>query len=276
MITAVPPADLLEIAVDGARRAADLLLERFHAPATGVSTKSSPTDLVSDADRDSEALLRALVREHRPEDGILAEEGAGVESRSGLIWIIDPLDATINFLFGIPHWAVSIAVADAAGPIAGVVLNPNLDECFSAARHNGARLNGRPIEVSQESDLTKALIGTGFAYDVETRSLQAQVAARVIPRVRDIRRAGSAALDLAAVAAGRLDGFFEAHLGPWDRAAGELLVRAAGGTVSELPDPVGVEDGVVASGPALHGALRGLVSGSAEATAPTERVEDPR
>ncbi|MFN2388293.1 MAG: inositol monophosphatase family protein [Actinomycetota bacterium] len=250
---------LLELAVEGARRAGALLLERFAAPARGVAAKSTPTDPVSDADRDSEALLLGVIARARPGDGILAEEGGSERSSTGLTWVVDPLDGTVNFLYGRPDWAVSIAVEDGEGPVAGVVFQPVADELFAARRGGGSFLNGRPVRVSDVGELSSALIGTGFSYSAEVRARQAETAQRVLPRVRDIRRAGSAALDLAALACGRLDGFFEAPMGPWDRAAGVLLIREAGGIVSDLPAPVGPDRGVIAAGPTLHDPLRALV-----------------
>jgi len=253
--------ELLDTAVDAARRAGELLLERAAGPARGVSTKSSPTDLVSDADRDSESLVIELITANRPDDGILSEEGGGEKSRSGLRWVIDPLDGTVNFLYGIPAWAVSIAVEDGDGALAGAVFDPNQQDMWTALRDRGAWLNGEQIRVSSESDLSRALVGTGFSYNADARAAQSQVVPRLLPRVRDIRRSGSAALDLAALACGRLDGFYEALMEPWDRAAGELIIREAGGIVSPLEAPVGSSHGLVAAGPALHDQLRALVVG---------------
>ena len=252
---------VLDTAVDAARRAGELLLERAQGPARGVTTKSSPTDLVSDADRDSESLIMDLISESRPDDGILSEEGGDEESSSGLRWVIDPLDGTVNFLYGIPAWAVSIAVEDGDGALAGAIFDPNQQDMWTALRGRGAWLNGEPIRVSGETDLSRALVGTGFSYNVDARAVQAQVVPRLLPRVRDIRRGGSAALDLAALACCRLDGFYEALMEPWDRAAGELIIREAGGVISTLEAPVGSSHGLVAAGPALHDELRALVVG---------------
>lgn len=252
-------SELLDLAVMAATRASDILLSYFEGPAQGVSTKSSPTDLVSDADRDAESFLMQFFKHERPEDGILAEEGGGRPSKSGLTWVVDPLDGTVNFLFGIPVWCVSIAVEDVDGGVAAVVYDPNRDELFAAERGEGATLNGEPIVVSQRTELASALIGTGFSYDAEVRDAQAATLTRVLPQVRDVRRAGSAAIDLATLACGRFDGFYEAPMEAWDKAAGVLLVREAGGVVSELPAPKGLSPGVIAAGPGLHDALRALV-----------------
>ena len=253
---------LLELAIEAAERAGRVLLEHFERPAKGVETKSSATDPVSDADRASERLILDLIAEHRPEDGVLGEESGGKDSSSGLTWVVDPLDGTVNFLFGIPIWAVSIAVEDIDGFLVGVVHDPNLEETFSAHRGGGAMRNGAPIRVTDQADLSRALIATGFSYDPTARELQADLLRRLLPRVRDIRRGGSAALDLAAVACGRLDGYYEAPVEHWDRAAGTLIVEEAGGVVSDLPAPLDLSTGVVAAGPALHPELVDLVSPS--------------
>lgn len=251
--------DLLAVAEAAARSAGELLLDRFQRPARGVDSKSTPTDPVSDADRDAEALILERLTRERPEDGVLAEEGGGRPATSGLTWVVDPLDGTVNFLFGIAAWAVSIAVEDAEGPLVAVVRQPTVDETFTAVRGRGARLNGDVIRVSAKEDLETALIGTGFAYDPRARSEQAALLQKVLPRVRDIRRAGSAALDLAAVACGRLDAVYESPMERWDRAAGTLLIREAGGMVTDLPAPLGLSTGVIAANPILHAKLEALV-----------------
>lgn len=251
---------LLDIALTGAREAGALLLDRFRITATGVSTKSSPTDLVSDADRDAETLLVDHLTSRRPGDGILGEEGAGRGSETGLRWVIDPLDGTVNFLYRIPIWAVSIALEDNAGPVLAVVYDPNRDETFTAIRGEGASMNGHPIRTSDEADLSHALIATGFSYDPSIRSHQARVATRVLDAARDIRRSGSAALDLTSIACGRVDGFYEAHLERWDRAAGELIATEAGALVTNLQLPSDAAVGVVAANPSLHPQLSALVT----------------
>jgi len=251
--------ELLTLAIQAAHGAGELLMKSYGGDREDVSTKSSPTDLVSRADKDSERFLLDLIASERPGDGILSEEGGRAESSTGYRWIIDPLDGTINFLFRIPVWAVSIAVEDRDGGVVGVVHDPNRDETFTARRGAGAWLNGLPLRVSDRSDLTTALVGTGFAYDVERRVAQARIVTDVLGRVRDIRRAGSAALDLCSVACGRLDGFFEAYTESWDRAAGALIVTEAGGVVSQGPAPAGEGTTIVASNEILHDELRELV-----------------
>lgn len=253
--------ELLDLAVEAAQSAGSLLLEHFRKPAEGVSSKTTPTDLVSDADKASETLLIDLIGSKRPGDGVLSEEGGGGASTTGLTWVVDPLDGTINFLFGIPVWSVSIAIEDGDGGLVGVVHDPVHGETFAAARGQGARLNGSAIHVSDQRDLSKALVGTGFAYDARAREVQAGIVTRVLPRARDIRRAGSAALDLAALSCGRLDAFYEAPMEPWDKAAGILLIREAGGIVSELPAPHDLSPGVIAGNETLHAELRTLILG---------------
>ena len=254
------PAELLELASSVAREAGALLLERFQGPAKGVSSKSSRTDLVSDADRDAERLIVERITSKRPDDGFLGEEGSDTASSSGITWVIDPLDGTVNFLFGIPMWAVSIAAQDEKGTAAGVVFQPSTDDFFTAARDMGAELNGNAIRLSDRDDLALALIGTGFSYESAAREVQARIVSRVLPRVRDVRRAGSAALDLCSVACGRLDGLYEAPMEPWDKAAGLLIVEEAGGEWSEMPPPLeGMSPGVIAANPKLHDELRKLV-----------------
>lgn len=253
--------ELLQIALDCARRAGDVLLERAQGPFSGVEAKSTATDLVSDADRAAEEAALGLIRERRPDDGVLSEESGGESSRSGLTWVVDPLDGTINFLFGIPVWAVSVALEDEEGGLVGVVRDPLRAETFSGVRGRGALLNGNPTSVSGRRDLASALIATGFGYDERVRTIQAGRLPHVLGRVRDIRRGGSAALDLAYVASGRLDGYFEAPMERWDRAAGQLIVAEAGGVVTDLGAPLDQGTGVVAANPVLHPLLTELIRG---------------
>ena len=222
-------------------------------------SKSTRTDLVSDADRDADRLVVARIRSAFPEDAIVSEEGGAVDGRSGRTWYIDPLDGTINYLYGIPHWSVSVACADGKGALAGAVFDPIRDELFTAARGRGAALGDRAINASGVADLGLALVATGFSYDSAERAAQAAVLSRVAGTVRDIRRAGSAALDLAWVAAGRVDAYFEVSRSPWDSAAGELLVREAGGAVTWTDHTE-----IVASGRPLHAALIALLRASHE------------
>ena len=252
--------DLLRLAEDVARAAGALLLERFRAPAEGVTSKSSSTDMVSDADRAAEALIVDAVRRARPDDGILGEEGGESYGTSGIRWVVDPLDGTTNFLFGIPQWAVSIACEDEQGAGVGVVYAPVAGELFAAARGAGARCNGRPIAVRGTTQLTQALVATGFGYAAEARARQARELVPVLPAVRDIRRLGAASLDLAWVACGRFDAYFESPMERWDVAAGRLLVTEAGGRVADIPFS-GDGVGTLAAAPGVFDALAGLVGG---------------
>ena len=250
--------ELLGIAVEAARAAGALLLERFEQPRTGVGTKSSGTDMVSDADRASEALIIEHIRARRPVDAILGEESGARAGSSGIRWVVDPLDGTTNFLYGHHAWAVSIAIEDEEGAVAGVVFDVPRNELYTAARGRGASCNGRSIRVSSLDDVARALIGTGFAYEPEARGRAAGLLASVLPQIRDIRRIGAAALDLAWVACGRLDGYFEAPVMHWDIAAGALIVREAGGVTASLEASDG--EGLIAAGPGIFEDLRALVA----------------
>jgi myo-inositol-1(or 4)-monophosphatase len=255
-------AELLALAEAAALEAGELLVGRFRRPPTGVDAKSTATDLVSDADLDAEAAVRSRIRAARPADAILGEERGERGGGSGLRWVVDPLDGTVNYLFGLPAWSVSIACEDDRGPLVGVVRDPLQLESFTAVRGGGAALNGRPIACSDTSSLATAMIATCFSYRRDEREVQARALAIVLPTVRDIRRIGSAALDLAMVACGRVDGYYETGPAHWDLAAGSLLVTEAGGVVSSLPAVGPSGDGVVAAGPHLHDALSELVSGT--------------
>ena len=248
----------LELAERAARAAGDVLLSYYGGPAQGIGAKSSDTDLVSDADREAERVIRELLEAERPDDGLLAEEGSRSESESGRRWVVDPLDGTVNFLYGFPAWGVSIALEDADGLVLGLVLDPVRPELFKAVRGEGATLDGEPIRVSGRSELARALVATGFSYESERRAGQAELLTTILPRVRDIRRMGAAALDLCQVAAGRVDGFYERGLKRWDEAAGRLIIEEAGGVVAELGgEPAGL---VAAGSPELLSELLALVS----------------
>jgi myo-inositol-1(or 4)-monophosphatase len=279
----VSPAELLEIAKRQALRAGALLLESFRdGREHEIESKSTPTDLVSEADRLAERVIREGLAELRPQDGFLGEEsGAGEDGSSGLRWVVDPLDGTVNFLFGIPQWCVSIAVQDERGSLAGAIYDPIRGDLYSALRGGAATVelstesspvHGGPVARARETrtlsasrctDLSTAMLATGFAYDARVRAAQAQVLARVVPRVRDIRRLGSAALDLAWTAAGRYDAYFERTVNPWDIAVGTLLCEAAGLRVVELPVHENLPRGILVAPPALCEVLLELVGGAA-------------
>jgi myo-inositol-1(or 4)-monophosphatase len=252
--------ELLEVAIALARDAGALLLERFNGGhERALASKSTPTDLVSEADLASERLIRERLVQARPTDGFLGEEGGGQDGTSGLTWVIDPLDGTVNFLFSIPQWCVSVAVADERGSLAGAIFDPCRGELFSATRNRPPLLNGVPLVPSRRAELASAMVATGFAYDAGVRAAQAEVFARLIPRVRDIRRFGSAALDLAWTAAGRYDAYFERTVKPWDIAAGTLICERAGLTVMDLPELGSSPHGVLAAVPALAQPLLEIV-----------------
>jgi myo-inositol-1(or 4)-monophosphatase len=243
------------IAEEAARAAGTILLERFGTERALERTKSSPTDVVSEADLLAERAIRDVLAARAPDDAIMGEEGADTPGTSGRRWIVDPLDGTVNFLYGIPQWAVSVACEG----IAGVVFDPCRDELFVAA-DGGATVNGEPLRASSPESLASSLVATGFGYEPPVRAGQAEVAARLLPLVRDIRRAGAAALDLAWAAAGRVDAFYERGVKPWDIAAGTLLCQAAGLEVRELEPTGSLPRGVIAAPPALIGELFELVS----------------
>ncbi len=246
------PGTLLELALDLAGQASALLVDALRRPSTGIDTKSSVNDMVTDADRASEALIVAGILASRPDDAILAEEGASRPGTSGVRWVIDPLDGTTNYMYGLPAWAVSIA-AEVDGVVeVGVVADPSHGEVYSAVRsEGGARCNGLPIAVSGATVLATSLIGTGFAYKAERRGEQARALPGLLPAVRDVRRLGAAALDLCLVACGRLDGYFETGLQPWDRAAGELIATMAGAVVCGYDGGPPSRASVVAASPGI-------------------------
>jgi myo-inositol-1(or 4)-monophosphatase len=248
----------LELAERAARAAGEVLMGYYGRAPEGLGSKSSDTDLVSDADREAERAIRELLSVERPDDGLVAEEGSRVRADSGRRWIVDPLDGTINFLYELPAWAVSVALEDASGLAVGVVHSPVLGETYCAVRGGGAWLaeNGRPLAASGCDRLDRAMVATGFSYEPARRAEQAAAVAELLPLARDIRRAGAAALDLAWTAAGRLDAYYESGLNPWDWAAGHLLVEEAGGVTGWVEGEPPVL--VAAATPALLEELRPL------------------
>lgn len=253
-------AELLEIAAEAAQAAAIELMTRFGAQPHGIRSKSTPTDLVSEADVAAERAIRRVLGARRPGDRVLGEEEGASGCAGEFRWVVDPLDGTVNYVFGIPLFAVSVACEDRAGTVCGVVLDPVRDECFAATRSGAAVLNGEPIGgFERTSSLELAMVATGFAYDAAMRSRQATVVSRVLPRARDIRRTGSAALDLCWSACGRYDAFYERGLNPWDIAAGSLIALRAGLIVRELPATNLDPSGVLAAPGAIIGELFELV-----------------
>ena len=237
--------------------ARELALEagRLHADGRSESlrleTKSSPTDLVSQIDREAEALIVRRLREARPDDALYAEEGSLLEGGSGVRWVVDPLDGTINYVYGYPAYSVSIAVEIDGEPRVAVVLDSGSGHLYQAVAGHGALGDGVPLRVRDQADLSQALVAVGFSYDAGQRERQGAAVAAVAGRVRDIRRAGSAALDLCRVAAGQVDAYWELDLSPWDHAAGAVIAREAGAEVALLPAAHGRGPAVVAAGPAL-------------------------
>jgi myo-inositol-1(or 4)-monophosphatase len=252
--------ELLAVAREAARAAADELTRRFGRSAEGVRSKSTPTDLASEADDAAETAIRDVLARLRPHDAILGEEG-GATGDGDLRWVVDPLDGTINFLFGIPAFVVSVACEDSSGTIAGVVLDPIRGESFAATRSGEATLNGDVLRGSERSELSTAMVATGFGYDTTMRARQASVVSRVLPRVRDIRRFGAAALDLAWCATARWDAYYERGVHTWDVAAGTLICTRAGLQVRELPASDDDPPGLVVAPPAIVDELFELVTG---------------
>jgi myo-inositol-1(or 4)-monophosphatase len=229
----------------------------------GSDTKSSLTDLVTAFDRAAEATIVERLRRERPDDAIVGEEGTDVAGTSGLAWLIDPIDGTTNFVYDLPTWCCSVGVARDGETIAGAVYVPALDEVFAAALGHGATCNGAPISPTTLTDVGLALVATGFGYAADTRRVQADAVAGLIGSVRDIRRLGSAAIDLCFVAAGRLDVYYERHVNAWDIAAGELIAREAGAITSDFAGGAPRPGEVLAAAPGVHGAFLRLL-GEAE------------
>jgi myo-inositol-1(or 4)-monophosphatase len=256
------PGVLLDLAVDVAHEAGGVVRDRRNAVEriTVSATKSSPTDVVTESDTAAEALIRQRLLAARPGDSLLGEEGASVTGRSGVAWVVDPIDGTVNYLYDIPQYAVSIAAQIDGRTVAGVVHNPATGQTWTATRGGGARLDGRPIRESGCDRLDRALVATGFGYDAARRAGQAEVLRNVLPRVRDIRRLGAASLDLCGVGTGWFDAFYERGLAAWDLAAGALVAEEAGVVVGGFDGAPAGPDLVIAAGPALFPALHDLLA----------------
>ena len=257
-----PDADLPDLLALARRAAVEAgsLVSQAPAHSLRASAKSSPTDLVTEMDRASEQLIREIILAARPDDGLIGEEGSAQPSRSGVSWLIDPIDGTTNYLRGIPNFCISIAAVTGGETAVGVVRDPTLDETFTAIRSHGAALNDAPITCSS-APLAEAIIGTGFGYSAARRAQQADVLRAVLPAVGDIRRPGSAAVSLCWVACGRLDAFYEAGLQPWDFAAGLLIAREAGAHVHGGRRDQADDDLIIASAPTLTAGLRRILAG---------------
>ncbi|MGQ0623432.1 MAG: inositol monophosphatase family protein [Sporichthyaceae bacterium] len=266
------PAALLDIAIDLARAAGGLLL-RYRAdgpPAT--ESKSTPTEVVTAADRAAETLICAGLCAARPADGILGEEGADVPGTSGIQWIVDPLDGTVNYLYDLGAWAVSIGAQHEGISVAGVVFVPSTGQTFTATLGGGAFCDGRRLQIGEGPDLDRALVSTGFGYDARRRAHQVEVLRRVLPAIRDVRRHGACAVDLCTLAEGKIDAYYERGVNPWDWAAGGLIATEAGALVAGLHGAPPTHDLLLAAGPRLFGPLHDLLA-AAGAEHPTGLIE---
>ncbi|MFF6983139.1 inositol monophosphatase family protein [Streptomyces sp. NPDC008343] len=263
-MTDAPHTELLTLAQEAARRAGELLRDGRPADLAVAATKSSPIDVVTEMDIAAEKLITGLISEQRPDDGFLGEEGASTEGTSGVRWVIDPLDGTVNYLYGLPTWSVSIAAEQDGETVAGVVAAPMRGEMYHAVRGGGAWATGawdgeRRLTCRATAPLAQSLVSTGFNYVTEVRTHQADVAQRLIPLLRDIRRGGSAAIDLCDLAAGRLDGYYERGLNAWDLAAGDLIAREAGALTGGRPGERPSRDLAVAATPGVFEPLQQLL-----------------
>jgi myo-inositol-1(or 4)-monophosphatase len=263
----VDPAELLELAVSLAREAAALVLDR-PADLEAVA-KATPTDAVTVTDRASERLILAGLAAARPADAVVAEESGitGSATRTGVRWYVDPLDGTVNYLYDLPQYAVSIAAEVDGDVVAGVVLDVANGDAYTATRGGGAYCNGQRLGCRAESDAALALVATGFSYDADRRAVQGEVLRAVLPAVRDIRRMGAAALDLCAVAAGRVDAYFEEWLKPWDWAAGALIAEEAGARTGTVGGGPLASSTALAANPRLYPAIEAMLAAAAAAAA---------
>jgi myo-inositol-1(or 4)-monophosphatase len=241
---------LLTLAIGIAQRAGELLLKR--PDSFNINEKSSARDFATQMDHASEKLIVSEILAARPDDGIIGEEGAARPTKSGITWVIDPIDGTVNYFYNLPGWNISIAAKDEKGVLLGVVYAPTLNSLWRATRGGGSFHNDRRLAVTEASVLSESLLATGFSYQADERIRQGEKIASLIPRVRDIRRNGAAAVDLCHVASGAVDGYFESGLKEWDLAAGGLIAREAGAIVTGRKGGEAGEEMVIAAGPALH------------------------
>jgi myo-inositol-1(or 4)-monophosphatase len=246
--------ELLELAEQIAKKAGELLMSR---PTNfELDQKSGVLDFATQMDHESEKLIVSEILAARPDDSIIGEEGANRKGSSGYTWVIDPIDGTVNYLYGIPGWCISIAIKDEGGYLVGVVHAPSFSMTWSARRGAGATCNGKPLRCNEPVELNRALIATGFAYDIERRKPQAKFIAELLPQIRDVRRMGACAVDVCMVASGSVDAHFEAGVNEWDYAAAGLIASEAGAKFSYLK---GIWDGekyfVLTAGPSLFASL---------------------
>jgi myo-inositol-1(or 4)-monophosphatase len=246
--------EVLNLAESIALKAGSLLVNR--PSKFDLDEKSGVFDFATQMDHESEKLIVSEILAARPNDGLIGEEGANRESKSGVTWVIDPIDGTVNYLYDIPGWCISIAAKDRDGGLAGVVYSPATQSLWKAHRGGGAFLNGNPIKCNDPVVLNRALVGSGFAYDLEKRKIQAALIARLLPEIRDLRRLGACAVDMCHVASGSLDAYFEAGVNEWDYAAAGLIATEAGAMISiDTGIWNGEKNMVIVAGPALHPAL---------------------
>ncbi len=248
--------ELLELAKKVGTEAAALLMDR--PPAFEIEEKSTAIDIATQMDKKAETFIVQSLLAARPDDGIIGEEGAAVESKSGITWVIDPLDGTVNYFYGLPGWNVSIAAKDADGSVVGVVVAPTINSTWWASRGGGAFFNGSKIKTNEPVEFNRAFIGTGFQYDVAHRGRQIENVGRMLPLIRDIRRNGAAAVDICSVGMGSLDAYFEDGLKEWDWAAASLVATEAGarfGLYGQAPYMT-----TLAAGPTLFAELEGFLN----------------
>ena len=246
-------AELLDLAISIAKQAGELLMAR--PDVFDLEMKSSAIDFATQMDIASEKLIVSKILEARPDDGIIGEEGASIPSKSGVTWVIDPLDGTVNYFYGIAGWNVSIAAKDSEGVQVGVVNAPSINSFWSATKDGGATCNGKKIKCNDSVEFNRALIATGFSYDVADREAQAALVSKLLLEIRDLRRIGAGAADLCLVATGRLDGFYERGLNEWDLAAGGLIATEAGALVTGRNGGPAGKEMVIAAGAHLHARL---------------------